>query len=85
MREDVLMSERTCPFGHTCAACLLQTTLRGINPQTGAELDNVGCALAFLPVLLVENSNQQRQTAAAVESFRNEMINGNDLLLERLQ
>jgi hypothetical protein len=77
--------EKTCPFGHKCEKCLLQTTLRGINPQTGAEVDNIGCALAFIPILLVENSNQQRQVGAAVESFRNEMVQGNNMmLLERM-
>jgi hypothetical protein len=28
--------------------------------------------------LLVENSQQQRQTGAAVESFRNEMVQANE-------
>jgi hypothetical protein len=68
------MPEKSCPFGHTCDKCLLHTRLRGINPQTGQEIDNEGCAIAFLPVLLIENSQQQRQTSAAVESTRNELI-----------
>jgi hypothetical protein len=29
--------------------------------------------MAWIPILLVENSQQQRSTSAAVESFRNEM------------
>ena len=28
-----------------------------------------------MPTLLIENSQQQRQTGAAVESFRNETLN----------
>ena len=32
-------------------------------------------------VLLIENSQQQRQTGAAVESFRNEMVKSNELHL----
>lgn len=72
---------KTCPLGHTCAACLWHTHLRGINPQTGQEIDQEGCAIAFLPVLLIENSQQQRQTGAAVESFRNEMVQGNGAML----
>ena len=28
-----------------------------------------------MPILLIENSQQQRQTGAAVESFRNETLN----------
>lgn len=57
--------------------CVWLTKLRGTNPNTGQEIDEYGCAIAWLPVLLVENSLQQRQTGAAVESFRNEMVRGN--------
>ncbi len=31
-------------------------------------------AVTWLPVLMIENSQQQRQTGAAVESFRNEVV-----------
>jgi len=51
--------------------------VRGTNPNTGEELDEWGCAIAWLPVLMIENSQQQRQTGAAVESFRNEMVQSN--------
>jgi hypothetical protein len=30
-----------------------------------------------MPTLLIENSQQQRQTGAAVETFRNEMVEAN--------
>ena len=68
------MPERSCPLGHSCEKCLWFTKLRGQNPQTGQEMDSEGCAIAFLPILLIENSQQQRQTSAAVESTRNEVI-----------
>jgi hypothetical protein len=32
-----------------------------------------------MPILAIENSQQQRQTGAAVESFRNEMVKNNEL------
>jgi len=48
--------------------------VRGTNPQTGEEVDDWSCAMTWLPVLLIENSKQQRQTGAAVESFRNEVV-----------
>jgi len=32
--------------------------------------------------LLVENSQQQRQTGSAVESFRNEMVKNNENILQ---
>jgi hypothetical protein len=55
-----------------------------VNPQTGQEIDRHGCAVEFLPMLLVENSQQQRSTGAAVESFRNEMVRGNNATLQAL-
>lgn len=54
--------------------CSWFTQVRGTNPNTGAEVDEWGCAMTWLPVLMIENSQQQRQTGAAVESFRNEVI-----------
>ena len=58
--------------------CAWFTQLRGTNPNTGKEIDEWGCAISWLPVLLVENSQQSRQTGAAVESFRNEMVKANE-------
>ncbi len=71
---------RTCPLGHECHRCHWQVKLRGQNPQTGQEIDTEQCAIAWLPMLLIENAGLQRGTAAAVESFRNEMVNGNEVL-----
>lgn len=58
--------------------CTWFTQMRGSNPNTGEEVDEYACAIAWLPMLLTENSQQQRQTGAAVESFRNEMVKGNE-------
>jgi hypothetical protein len=69
-----------------CHKCPLWVQLRGKHPQTGEDFDHWNCSLAWLPVLLIENSQMSRQTGAAVESFRNEMVKANDrssqLLLE---
>lgn len=51
----------------------------GRNPNTGKDLEEWGCAMAWLPILTIENSQQQRQTSAAVESFRNEMVKANEV------
>lgn len=51
----------------------------GKNPNTGEDVDEWGCSMAWLPVLMIENSQQQRQTGAAVESFRNEMVRANEV------
>ena len=58
--------------------CSWFTQMRGTNPNTGQPVDEWGCAVVWLPVLLVENSQQQRSTGAAVESFRNEMVKANE-------
>ena len=58
--------------------CAWFIQVRGTNPNTGQEVDEWACAMAWLPVLLIENSQQQRQTGAAVESFRNEMVRANE-------
>ena len=57
--------------------CAWFMKIRGTNPNTGSEIDDYGCSIAWLPVLMIENSQQQRSTGAAVESFRNEMVKSN--------
>lgn len=59
--------------------CAWFVQIRGTNPNTGEEIDDYGCSMAWMPVLMIENSQQQRQTGAAVESFRNEMVKANDV------
>ena len=54
--------------------CSWYTQMRGKNPNTGEDIDEWGCAVTWLPLLLVENAQQSRQTGAAVESFRNESV-----------
>lgn len=59
--------------------CAWFMKIRGNNPNTGEEVDDYGCSMAWLPVLMIENSQQQRSTGAAVESFRNEMVRSNEV------
>ena len=59
--------------------CAWFIQIRGTDPNTGAEVDDWGCSMAWLPKLLIENAMMSRQTGAAVESFRNEMVKSNDL------
>lgn len=51
--------------------CAWFTKLRGMNPNTGQEIDEYACSVAWLPVLLIENAQKSRETGAAVESLRN--------------
>ena len=53
----------------------------GSDPQTGQPIDKFGCVDSFLHTILIENSQMQRQTGAAVESFRNEMVQLNLLAM----
>jgi len=54
--------------------CSWFTLLRGINPNTGKEIDEWVCAVAALPMLQIEVAKEVRQGAAATESFRNEVV-----------
>jgi hypothetical protein len=58
--------------------CAWFMKIAGQDPQTGKDIDEWGCSMAWLPVLMIENSRQQHQTGAAVESFRNEMVKANE-------
>jgi hypothetical protein len=64
---------KTCFDGVTKHSCPKWIHVRGTDPQ-GGEVNRYDCSDAWLPMLLIENSQQQRQTGAAVESFRNEMV-----------
>lgn len=65
--------------------CNWFTQLRGTNPNTGAEIDEWGCAIVWMPIMMIENAQQQRQTGAAVESFRNEMVKANQSSINILE
>jgi len=74
--------EIQCPLGAKCeeakegkvVRCAWYTQVRGKEPQSGKEIDEWGCAMGWLPVLLVENARTNRGQTAALESFRNEMV-----------
>jgi hypothetical protein len=70
------MKEPICPFlKKPCIQhdCMFWTHVTMVNPQSGASTDQFGCAVAWLPTLLIEGSLRTRQVAAAVESTRNEI------------
>ena len=54
--------------------CAWFIKLKGTDPQSGEEFDDWGCAIAFMPVIIIESAMQAKQTGAAVESFRNVMV-----------
>lgn len=59
--------------------CAWFMKVMGTNPNTGKDVEDWGCSMAWLPIMMIENSQQQRQTGAAVESFRNEMVKANEM------
>lgn len=77
----------SCPLGHKCREvkdgqiyeCAWFIKLAGTNPTTGDVVDEFGCAMKWVPILLVENANTNRSTSAAIESFRNEMVTSNNI------
>lgn len=72
-----------CPFlgGQPCMGlkCKMMTQLRGKHPQSGQPIDEWDCAIKWLPVLLIEGAQEARQTGAAVESLRNEIVEAREV------
>jgi hypothetical protein len=72
-----------CPataFARSCREIVAEcdcpkfVSIRGRDPQTGADVDRAGCVDSFLPLLLIEGAQMSRQAGAAVESLRNEIM-----------
>jgi hypothetical protein len=72
------------PCRELALSCPKFVHIAGHNPNTGEPVNRYGCSDGFLPMLLIENSQQTRQTGAAVESFRNEMVRLNELGLHTI-
>lgn len=86
-------SKVKCPataFARSCREIVAEhdcpkfVSLKGKNPQTGADIESWGCVDSFLPLLLLEISQQTRQAGAATESFRNEVVKANETAVERV-
>ena len=57
-----------------CHKCPWWLQVRGLNRNTGVEVDNWGCAVGFLPMLLIANASQTRGPAPATEDARNRIV-----------
>ena len=64
--------------------CRFWINVQGKHPQTGQEISNGDCAIAWTPMLMIENSKVNRETGASIESFRNEMVKAYHRSLETL-
>lgn len=65
---------KTCFEGVTEHNCPKWVHTMGNHPQTGVPMDRYDCSDAIVPLLLIENSRMQYQTAAAIESFRDNVM-----------
>lgn len=75
-----------CPLGAKCEEvktegnkqvmyrCPWYTQVRGLDPNTGKEIDHWGCAIAWMPTLMINTANESRKTTAATEDFRNHVM-----------
>jgi hypothetical protein len=61
------------PMKTVCHTCEWWIHLRGKHPQGEEVLDQWGCAIAWMPMLMVENSQMQRQTGASVDKVASVM------------
>ncbi len=81
-----LKSKNGCPLHNfePCKQldCAWFTKIAGKNPQGQKEIEEWGCAVTFMPILMVANTNSNTRTQAAVESFRNKMVSQQEELLQ---
>ena len=63
------------------ANCPKWVHLVGTHPQTGQPIDCFDCADQWDSVLTIEAAKETRQAAVAIESFRNEMVRGQQAFL----
>jgi len=79
----------TCPLGSVCERivdgklerCAWYVKMVGTNPNTGEDVDEARCAIAWQPLLAVDTNGKLDQTVSSVQSMRNETIKRQDLAL----
>lgn len=77
------MSDPICPFlKKACIEhqCMLYTHVQMQDPQSGLSKDQWTCALALIPILVIEGARQTRNVQASVDSMRNEVVKRQDVL-----
>lgn len=67
-----------CPWhrklmADVCHTCPLWVKIVGKNPQSSEHIEEWNCSFALLPLLLIENSQRQMQTAASVDKVATEI------------
>lgn len=83
----------TCPLGSECEKvvdgeihrCAWYVTLEGTNPQNGKQVNDSKCAIAWQPILLIENSLQVKTVSASIQSMRNVTVENQNKALRELK
>ena len=73
---------QTCPLGSKCEEvvdgkihrCNWFIKLEGKSPQTGKDIDEWRCAIAWQPILAIEQSMQMRGVAVSVQEAGNRSL-----------
>lgn len=93
-----LETKTTCPLGHKCEKiaqsedgnsyierCAWYVEVQGKHPQTDETLNESRCAMAWQPVLILEQSRNIHINTNAMLSMRNETVKRQDEALEALK
>lgn len=74
---DKKPKDNFCPFiKDECIGepCKMFTHIRGVDKNTGQDVDKRGCSIEFIPMLIIENNQNTNSIGAAIESLRNETL-----------
>ena len=87
--DEKIMCHRTgfqmsCFDGVTKCKCRLWTHVTGVGPD-GQAVDFYGCADEIAVKLALTGAQETHQVGAAIESFRNEMVRQNLMIIEGQQ
>lgn len=79
MNKPVANKGMLCPLyrrdvSKVCHTCEWYVQVKGQHPQSDEMIDNWGCAMAWMPVLMINTAKEVHQSASAMESFRNNVV-----------
>lgn len=64
--------------------CPLYILLKGKNPQDGGAIDHWGCAISWLPILMIENTKEAIELTKSNNSLRNENVKGQQAVVSSI-
>lgn len=79
----------TCPLGHSCEKvvdshierCAWYVRIAGKDPQSGKDIEESKCSMAWQPILMIEANGLTIGTNASIQSMRNESLKRQDAAL----